>query len=132
MGALNVLSNRFPLRILRREPRLGENDLKRRVVIYVEDLIEKAKVLVGFDIPARYPNGFPEGAPFEHYGRLQSAQAINDTGEIFEFVRSRLAEWEKCDFLGHTVRQVLSTFPLPTIQTRAFTLPRGAQNVWRQ
>jgi HEPN domain-containing protein len=39
----------------------------------------------------RYPNGHPEGAPFEHYGILQSEEATTHAGAILEFVRSRLA-----------------------------------------
>jgi HEPN domain-containing protein len=55
------------------------------------ELIDKAKVLDNFYIPARYPNGHPAGPPFEHYGPLQSEEAIRYAGEILEFVRSRLA-----------------------------------------
>ncbi|MBW1695456.1 MAG: HEPN domain-containing protein [Deltaproteobacteria bacterium] len=55
------------------------------------DLIEKAKVLDNFYVPTRYPNGHPEGAPFEHYGTIQSAEAIKYAGEILEFVRSQMA-----------------------------------------
>lgn len=36
-------------------------------------------------------NGHPEGAPFEHYGRLQSEQAIRYAGEILDYVRSQMA-----------------------------------------
>jgi len=54
-------------------------------------LIEKAKVLDNFYIPARYPNGHPEGAPFEHYGPLQSSEAIEYAGEILTFVHSQMA-----------------------------------------
>jgi HEPN domain-containing protein len=57
-----------------------------------EDLVEKAKVLDNFYVPTRYPNGHVEGAPFQHYGRLQSEEAIRYAGEIIEFVRHRLAE----------------------------------------
>ena len=60
-------------------------------VIVPEDLIEKAKVLDGFYIPPRYPNGHPEGAPFEHYGVLQSQQAIEYAREILDFVRAEMA-----------------------------------------
>jgi HEPN domain-containing protein len=42
-------------------------------------------------VPTRYPNGHPEGAPFEHFGRLQSDEAIRHAGEIVEFVRRSLA-----------------------------------------
>jgi len=56
-----------------------------------EDLVEKAKVLDNFYIPARYPDSHPEGAPFEHYGPLQSEEAIKYASEIIEFVRSKMA-----------------------------------------
>jgi HEPN domain-containing protein len=54
-------------------------------------LVEKARVLDGFYIPPRYPNGHPEGAPFEHYGSLQSEEAIRYASEIIEFVRAQMA-----------------------------------------
>lgn len=56
-----------------------------------EDLVEKAKVLDNFYIPTRYANGHPDGAPFEHYGPIQSAEAIRYAGEILEFVRAQMA-----------------------------------------
>lgn len=55
------------------------------------DLIEKGRVLDNFYIPARYPNSHPQGAPFEHYGPLQSEEAIRYAREIIEFVRSQMA-----------------------------------------
>ena len=54
-------------------------------------LVEKGKALDNFYIPTRYANGHPEGAPFEHYGRLQSEGAIQYAGEILEFVRVQMA-----------------------------------------
>ncbi len=56
------------------------------------DLVEKAKVLDGYYIPTRYPNGHPAGPPFEHYGTLHSGQAIQYAGEILDFVRSSMAQ----------------------------------------
>jgi HEPN domain-containing protein len=56
-----------------------------------QDLVEKGSVLDNFYIPTRYANGHPDGAPFEHYGRLQSDQAISYAGEIIEFVRLKVA-----------------------------------------
>ncbi len=56
-----------------------------------EVLIEKAKVLDSFYIPTRYANGHPEGAPFEHYGTIQSKDGIRYAGEIIEFVRIQMA-----------------------------------------
>ncbi len=56
-----------------------------------EGLVDKAKVPDGFYIPTRYANGHPEGAPFEHHGKIQSKDAIDYAGEILEFVRSKMA-----------------------------------------
>jgi HEPN domain-containing protein len=55
------------------------------------ELVDKARVLDSFYIPTRYPNGHPEGAPFEHYGGLQSQEAIRHAGEILDFVRDEMA-----------------------------------------
>lgn len=56
-----------------------------------EDLIDKARVLDNFYIPTRCPNSHPEGAPFDHYGPLQSEEAIRYAREIIEFVRNKMA-----------------------------------------
>jgi HEPN domain-containing protein len=62
-----------------------------RTVSVPEDLIEKGRVLDNFYIPPRYPNSHADGAPFEHFGPLQSGEAIQYAGEIIEFVRSQMA-----------------------------------------
>lgn len=54
-------------------------------------LVEKARVLDNFYIPSRYPNAHSEGAPFEHYGPLQSEGGIQYAREIIEFIRSQMA-----------------------------------------
>lgn len=67
--------------------------LLREVPIEVpEDLVEKGKVLDNFYIATRYANGHPEGAPFEHYGMLQSSETIRYASEILEFVRVQMAQ----------------------------------------
>jgi HEPN domain-containing protein len=55
------------------------------------ELIEKARVLDNFYVATRYVNGHPSGAPFEHYGPLQSDQAIQHASEILQFCRSQVA-----------------------------------------
>jgi HEPN domain-containing protein len=55
------------------------------------DLIEKARVLDNYYVPTRYANGHPEGAPFQHYGPLQSCGAIDYAREILDFVRPQMA-----------------------------------------
>ncbi|HYX23973.1 MAG TPA: HEPN domain-containing protein [Thermoanaerobaculia bacterium] len=54
-------------------------------------LVEKAKVLDNFYVGTRYPNGHPEGPPFEHYGEIQSGDAIRHASEILAFVRAQVA-----------------------------------------
>ncbi len=66
-------------------------DLPKTVAV-TADLIEKGRVLDNFYIPARYPNSHPAGAPFEHYGPLQSEEAIRYASEIIEFVDSQVAQ----------------------------------------
>ena len=56
-----------------------------------EELVQKGMVLDTFYVPARYPNSHPEGAPFEHYGPLQSEEGIGHAREIVAFVRSQMA-----------------------------------------
>jgi HEPN domain-containing protein len=55
------------------------------------ELIERARVLDGHYIPTRYPNGHPEGTPFDHYGELQSGEAIAHAEAIITFVRVSMA-----------------------------------------
>ena len=59
------------------------------------DTIRRAKaylkVLDNFYVPTRYANGHPEGSPFEHYGPIQSEEAIRYAVEILAFVRSQMA-----------------------------------------
>lgn len=55
------------------------------------ELIEKARVLDNFYVATRYVNGHPAGAPFEHYGALQSRQAIDYAAEIIGYARTQVA-----------------------------------------
>jgi HEPN domain-containing protein len=66
--------------------------LLRELPVAVEDdLVDRARVLDTFYIPARYPNAHAEGAPFQHYGPLQSKEALDHAGAIIGFVRSEMA-----------------------------------------
>lgn len=56
-----------------------------------DPLIESGRLLDNFYVPTRYPNGHPEGAPFEHYGPLQSEQGLEHARSIIEFVRPQMA-----------------------------------------
>ncbi|MHB8069997.1 MAG: HEPN domain-containing protein [Desulfobaccales bacterium] len=61
------------------------------LVTLPKDLLEKARVLDNFYIPARYPNSHPQGAPFEHYGSLQSEAALSYASEIIDFAGAQMA-----------------------------------------
>ncbi len=54
------------------------------------ELVEMAHTLDSFYIPTRYPNGFAEGAPYEHYGDRQSQQAIGYAQAILAFVQTQM------------------------------------------
>lgn len=56
-----------------------------------EEFIDRGRVLDNFYVGTRYPDAHPEGAPFDHYGKLQSAEAIAHASAILEFVRSQMA-----------------------------------------
>ncbi len=56
-----------------------------------ELLVDRARVLDGHYIPARYANGHEEGAPFENYGALQSAEAMEHAREIVRWAGARMA-----------------------------------------
>ena len=75
------------------ERRDGDTTLRElpAAVVAPGELVERARVLDGFYIPTRYPNGHAEGAPHEHYGALQSDEAIRHARAIVDFVRSQLA-----------------------------------------
>ena len=55
------------------------------------ELVERARVLDNGYVPTRHPDSHPSGAPFQHYGPLQSEQAVEHAGQILEFVRSSMA-----------------------------------------
>jgi HEPN domain-containing protein len=55
------------------------------------ELIEKARYLDALYIPTRYPDAFPEGAPAEHYGPLQSQEAVSYAEAILGYVRAQMA-----------------------------------------
>ena len=56
------------------------------------ELQDRLRLLDGFYIPTRYPDSYPEGTPGEHFGRLQSEQALLHAGVILTWIRAVLAE----------------------------------------
>lgn len=56
-----------------------------------EELVEQARVLDSFSVPTRYPYGHPAGAPFSHYGPIQSEEAIRYARAILGVVGDETA-----------------------------------------
>jgi HEPN domain-containing protein len=55
------------------------------------ELFDRARALDAFYIPTRYANGHAAGAPWQHYGELQSREALDHARAIVEFSRAALA-----------------------------------------
>jgi HEPN domain-containing protein len=55
-----------------------------------KNLLEKGSLLDQFYIPARYPNGLPDGAPFEVYTSKQAEQAILDSQALLDFAKRKI------------------------------------------
>lgn len=56
-----------------------------------DELLDRARALDAHYVPTRYPNGHAEGHPGEHYGKRQSAEAMEHARTIVEFCRSQMA-----------------------------------------
>ena len=56
-----------------------------------ECLIDAGRELDRHYIPPRYPNAYPEGAPYEYYTRAAAASAVGHTGDILAFCERLLA-----------------------------------------
>lgn len=54
------------------------------------DLFAAARALDRHYIPARYPNGFPDGAPMDFYDAPTAEEALRCAEAILEFVGARL------------------------------------------
>ena len=52
---------------------------------------ERLAILDQYYIPTRYPNGLPDGAPFEVYTRGQAEEAIATAADILALARHRIS-----------------------------------------
>ena len=58
----------------------------------VADLEDRLRVLDAQYIPTRYPDSLPEGAPTDHFGRLQSQDALCHARALVDAIRAALAQ----------------------------------------
>jgi HEPN domain-containing protein len=59
-----------------------------------ESLINAGKALDKHYIPPRYPNSYPEGAPYDYYTREEGERAVAHTKDILVFCQGLLVEPE--------------------------------------
>ena len=65
---------------------------RERPVAQVSDLQDRLNVLDALDIPTHDPESFSEGAPTDHFGRLQSQDALRHARALVDAIRAALAE----------------------------------------
>ena len=59
--------------------------------VQVSDLEDRLRVLDALYIPTRYPDSLPEGAPTDHFGRLQSQDALSHARALVDAICAALA-----------------------------------------
>jgi len=62
-----------------------------RMEAQVVDLLDRLRVLDALYIPTRYPDSLPEGAPTDHFGRLQSSDALHHARAVVDAIGVALA-----------------------------------------
>jgi len=58
----------------------------------VSELEDRLRVLDALYIPTRYPDSLPEGAPTDHFGRLQSQDALSHARAVITAISVALAK----------------------------------------
>jgi len=57
----------------------------------ITDLEDRLRILDALYIPTRYPDSLPDGAPTDHFGRLQSDDAQRHARSILDAIAASLA-----------------------------------------
>ena len=60
-----------------------------------ENNIHGARILDRYYIETRYPNGFPEGSPFEYFDEKIAEEAYNAASEIFGFCEDIISRLQR-------------------------------------
>ncbi|MCT0200809.1 HEPN domain-containing protein [Synechococcus sp. CS-1325] len=61
------------------------------LTLAVTDLEDRLRILDALYIPTRYPDSLPDGAPTDHFGRLQSEDAFRHARSLVDAIRAALA-----------------------------------------
>ena len=57
----------------------------------VPELVERMRILDALYIPTRYPDSLPDGAPADHFGHLQSTDALNHASALVDAIGAEMA-----------------------------------------
>ncbi|MBW4532210.1 MAG: HEPN domain-containing protein [Aphanothece saxicola GSE-SYN-MK-01-06B] len=66
----------------------------------VTDLEDRLRILDALYIPTRCPDSFPDGAPTDHFGRLQSDDALHHARALVDAIRAAMARARPGDAPG--------------------------------
>ena len=62
------------------------------LAVAVPDLEDRLRILDALYIPTRDPDSLPDGAPTDHFGRLQSADALCHARALVDAIAAALAQ----------------------------------------
>ncbi|NBO28874.1 MAG: HEPN domain-containing protein [Synechococcaceae bacterium WB6_1B_055] len=65
--------------------------IQQKLEANVPDLVERLRILDALYIPTRYPDSLPDGAPSDHFGYLQSSDALNHARTLVEAITNEMA-----------------------------------------
>ncbi|MDM7937815.1 MAG: HEPN domain-containing protein [Cyanobium sp. CZS 48M] len=57
----------------------------------ITDLIDRLRILDALYIPTRCPDSLPDGAPTDHFGRLQSLDALHHARSLVDAIGAAMA-----------------------------------------
>jgi HEPN domain-containing protein len=65
--------------------------LQEQMEARVPYLVERLRILDALYIPTRYPDSLPDGAPSDHFGHLQSTDALNHARALVDAIAVEMA-----------------------------------------
>ena len=65
--------------------------LQERMEGDVPELLERLRILDALYIPTRYPDSLPDGAPSDHFGHLQSRDALIHARSLVDAIAAAMA-----------------------------------------
>ena len=65
--------------------------LQERMEEALPELVERLRILDALYIPTRNPESFPEGSPSDHFGHLQSTDALTHARALVDAIAAQMA-----------------------------------------